>query len=351
MENDLDLKQRLDRFSFPALLLDENLVIREKNSLVTNLAAPFRKGGSLTARLSDADAQCLRTLAPGAVANIILSAAAHDYGAFVQRQEDRTYIVQLRLMSAALQRRLGEAAEIGIALARSVQQYNDVILGSPDSVERRASRKDKAKMFLFQEHMARLLQVFKENPDEPRGIFDIADAVNTTLTYGADMLRQLDYNINLTPAAKERYALTDRGCLSAELAMLLHIAVSYCEKNRMHIECIDADRQLRILFKFNSLLSEPENERVMAGNYAARNFRCPNGTLFFDLLLIEVMASLHYWDFRAYRPDDTPYRMALALTVPLTKSDALPTLREPWTGYREIVERELRDILAGLPAE
>ena len=236
MENDLDMKKCLDRFSFPALLLDENLVIREKNSLITNLAAPFRRGSSLTAHLSDADARLLRALAPGAVSNIILSVAADDYGAFVQRQEDQTYIVQIRLMSAALQHRLGEAAEIGNAFDRSVRQYNEVILGSPDSVERRASRKDQAKMFLFQAHMARLLQVFKENPDEPRGIFDIADVVNMTLSYGADKLRQLDYNINLTPAAKELYALTDRSGLAAELAVMLHIAASCCEKDRMHIE-------------------------------------------------------------------------------------------------------------------
>lgn len=312
---------RIADYDFPAILLDEERYIRERNSRARMQVIPVRKGTKLDKYLTERNIAVLDAMKPGEVANIDLE-LPNLFGAMAFRAESY-YLIICSAVTASLRKHTFEAYRFIPGYDRSI--LIDIDKSSENSEEVRTNY---GKIVRFQSHMCEFVRIISGGRPDSRHPFGVSAVSETVFSMAKDMLSQLAFTVNIGPITPGLFTDGSERDFAMMLSSMLAVSVKYSARDKLTIGMNRDANDIRLVVTIDSKLDSELISSLASGRFRSDDFSSEYGVLKFDIYLMELIADGNLWDFSAVGESGAYGKLSLCLTVPVYSGRSAGMLRD-----------------------
>ncbi len=334
--------ESLEFLPYPAYLLDENRIIRYRNKLTQSKLFPLNRRMRLDKLITKRDRERVNALKVGQETFISIS-TLDSYGAMILRQEDG-YCLALRNITAQMMSHVSDlATRLPSFFGDSEEQICALRLSSVQTQEEMIKVRQKYNRALrCQTGLATYFRVTSGKVDKD-SITELATPVNALLEYARKVL--LPNGTHLKNKLREGtvYALANSDDFCYAVATVLSVAAENLYGNLIYAETHVMLDEYTVSIRFEPNFDEETYRKVLSRYYREDVLCGPYRNMFFDLLLVQMLAEASGWQFRVTSSGCSDGMLSMTLAVPL--SPACPPMFHSAPDPMPLVEMQLVEVL------
>lgn len=325
------MSQRLSEHSHPALLFDENRVLRYRNKNADMRTVPIRIGTRLDGFLSQEDIVAIKSLKKGEFADVDLKLPV-VFGSSVFRGEGY-FVLVCSVMTAALRRHIKEI----LAMLPGYDRRTEICCGASMLSDTAYDRK----LCRFYAHISEFLRILSGAPRESRRPFS-ATAVSEHLF--AMAREQLGGNVGITVGTLfgELYSCGSEADFAMLLSGMLSLTLAHSASFSVVVKVELSHGVISFETSADGRLEPEFLKKLCTGRYKTEDFSGENGELMFDIYLMQLIADCNMWHFSVFGDPSVCGRFSFRLELREHTCGAEPILRDPTPDrLRQILLTEL----------
>lgn len=332
-----DMCRKISEYRFPAIILDNDRYIRERNEYAGTAVIPVRKGARIDRYLSVSDAEEVKALRKGEQTEINLGFPS-VFGTVIFRAEDyyllvgREFTVLLRKHVSELYSRMpGYDRCISIGMERAG-------CGS----DRNALKKCFGDITRMNFHLKEFFRTVSGDYHSDSVPFNVVSACRNVVSCAKRIIKPFCIRESGFQNGDAIFTLGSEDDFIMLLSAVIAFSVKYNSRDRMSVSLENRSGEIRVRACFDSTMEKETVSKLSESRFRSEDFGKENGILFFDIYLLELIADRNMWDFAISESFDVCGRLIVSLTVPEYKERKAGILRDSCPSeLSAIVRREL----------
>lgn len=327
----LPTKKELDLFPYPAVLLNDKRILTGRNQHVNTRILPLRVGVRFDRYLSRQDQQRLANLPIGGELFLDIR-MPNVYGAIALRAEDG-YLIALRDITAHMMRYVNDLTTNSVHFFGDLNEQVDTLqqVAARETDMFRQIRRNCRRTLRCQMELATYFRVTAGDLRKDQ-FCEVTELVHSVLSCAVKLLRPngitlMDHLPKNSPSIIVRANFED---LRYAIAAMLSVAMTSLAGSQITVDCHHTESQYTILMGFEPLISQQTLEQMLSGYYRGEVLNGMNRDLFFDLLLLQMLAETSGWHFYIHESGCSGGVLDMILSVPIEASEHPLMLRQPY---------------------
>ncbi len=340
-------EEDLDLLPYPAFLLNQDRLVTFRNKTVNTRLIPIRIHSRIDRYLSKHDRQKLIDLPIGQ--EIFVDMQMPDsYGAIVLRQKDG-YCLAMRNITAHMIRHISDMAIHVPSFFGDVENQicNLRLATFRTPEEMRLVRRNYNRALRYQAEIATYFRITAGKLDHDT-ISEISTPVNTMLDCATKLLRPNGFRLSVLKTEAPVFARAAADDVRYAIATLLSIATENLRDERLRTECHILEGEYLISVTFEPLFDDQTYQGILSGYYREELLDSPYRNMFFDLLLVQMLAETSRWRFSVTEAGCSKGVLCMILAIPLAEQQPLMLNSPP--DSMPLLEMQLVNVL-GAPEE
>jgi len=306
----------IELLPYPAYYLNENRVVirRNKNAVPSRLAILVR--ARIDKYISVQDKKRIIDLQVGEEIFVDLFFEP-AYGAIVCRIENG-YLVAVRNITAHMMQYIRKITSHAPTFFGNIgSQIENLRLASFRSREEMTKvRRQYYKVMRYQTALAYYFQnIAGRNKRE--SVCEITTSLNTMLTDAANKLRPNGVDLVLRQPTNFIYVKAAADDLRYSAATLLSIAAENTYNGRIRVESMSLEGDYMFKIIFEPRVDDETYDGMIEGYYGGELLGSVHGNVFFDLLLVQMLAEKNDWHFSVAEIGCSRGVLAMSLFIPI----------------------------------
>ena len=309
----------LQLLRYPALLLNESLVVTGKNKPCA--VFPIRKNCRIHRYLFSADILRLQKMTTGQVIRVSVNLEG-VYLCFAKKLSEG-YLLALRVIPALAWEKAGAEALEPMLRNCSIDEQLRILKQNTENDQdaEKILRKNYLRSLRFQLVMAALLGA-KINQKPALGIYEVGAAIGSMLEEGVFLLKEAGFHTSFRPSERPCYTKADIDALRFALSELLAVAAKIAIQGKIVVDTVGASDEVSVGFTFEPLMDETLYAGILSCEYADELQHSAYGDIFLELFLVQMICERNGWDYRVRKSGDSGI-VRLSVAVPtLSGKDA-----------------------------
>ncbi len=317
----------IELLPYPAYFMNENRIIvrRNKNAAPSRLAIMVR--AKIDKYISNQDKKRIMALDIGEEIFVDLFFEP-AYGAIICRVENG-YLLAVRNVTAHMMQYIRN-------IIKNMPSFFENIEGQIESLRLAAFRSREEmvkvrhqyyKVLRYQNAVARYFENIagKNTNDE---ICEITTSMNNLLNEAATKLRPNGVALSLRQPSHNVYVKASPKDLRYAAACLLSIAAENTYDGRIRVESTTFEGEYMFKIVFEPRVDDQTYDGMLGGYYSGELLSTMHGNVFFDLLLVQMLAEKSGWNFSVTEVGCSRGVLGMTLFIPLDRED-LTILNSP----------------------
>ncbi len=309
--------ESLEFLPYPAYLLDEKRIICYRNKLTQCILFPLNRRMRLDKLITKRDRARVDNLKIGQETFISIS-TMDSYGAMILRQEGG-YCLALRNITAQMMSHVsGLATRLPSFFGDSAEQICALRLSSVQTQEEMIKVRQKYNRALrCQTELATYFRVTSGKTDQD-SISELVTPVNALLEYARKALLPNGTHLHNKLREGTVYALANADDFCYAIATVISVAAENLYGNMIYAETHVMIDEYTVSIRFEPNFDEETYRNVLSRYYREDVLCGPYRNMFFDLLLVQMLAEASGWQFRVTSSGCSDGMLSMTLAVPLS---------------------------------
>lgn len=332
-----DMCRKISEYNFPAMILDGDRYIKERNEYADTKVLPVRKGARIDKYLSESDLEKVKTLSVGEQADIDLGLPS-VFGTVIFRAQDY-YLLIGREFTALLKKHVFELYNRMPGYDKCISIGMEMAMSDSDRNALKKCFGDIARINLHLKEFFGTVSGSYQNDFVP---FNAGETANNVISCAKDIIKPFFIQQQGFPPEKALFTRGSETDFIMILAAMISFAFKHSSRGNMIVSLEHRNGEIETEIQLDSTLESATIAKLVSSRFKTEDFGRENGIMFFDMYLLELMADRNMWDFTITESTDICGRIFISLRVPEYEERKAETLRDSSPlGLFEIVRAEL----------